>query len=707
MKINQRKQFFTLLFLFSFYTSFAQLRIGEWRAFPTFRTFESVSIDGDAVWGASKNAAFKISEAGEISTYTKLNGLGDVDINLVKFSNSLNTTIITYKSGIIDLFSNNTFYSIKSVQEKRIGDISYFACEIVNQNAYLATDFALLNIDLERQEVRETMFLGAVGEEIPIKDVCHFPSENALYIATDRGLLKGLLDGRNLMDFANWEVINTIDCNKIEFFNGNVFGVLENEKKSIYRFNGGNWNLYQNLDAEILNFAAINDHLFVDTKTSSLKIDSQNNSSTLNQTANFSGQLTNNTSLQFNENGYYRNDELIEIGLPIQDELTSIEAQNNQLWLTGEDLAAHFNGETWWTDDMDSYKKVKPDIENSAFFISDDGSLFRKNESELSQIATANYTDLAFDETGTLWLSNNSSTNQIVSISSDNEQSRFTETGLSNIEISNLNVLSNGDKWMLADGRIYVYNEQNENVKLKTFIALNEDADPISSSISCLALDKDFSMWCGTDDGVILYPNPGSVLFQEGVPVAFRVIAENDGQAGLLLNDNQITTIAIDGGNRKWIGTETAGVFLVEDDGSSILNNYTASNSSLPSNNVQHISIDNLSGEVFISTTNGMISYRAEAIEGKRSFASAYVFPNPVRPDYEGLITITGLMTDTELKITDTVGNLVHEAKSTGGQAIWDGKNLRGERVATGVYFIFLVAQEGEVRETIKLLFIN
>ncbi len=162
-----------------------------------------------------------------------------------------------------------------------------------------------------------------------------------------------------------------------------------------------------------------------------------------------------------------------------------------------------------------------------------------------------------------------------------------------------------------------------------------------------------------------------------------------------------------DGANRKWLGTQNSGVYLVSELGDREILHFTTDNSPLFSNDITSIGIDQKSGEVFIGTDQGLISYMGEAIGGKKSYADAYVYPNPVRETYDGPITVTGLIESSEVKITDIAGNLVFRTTSLGGQAIWDGRNLNGNRVKTGVYLVFCNDNMGEETHIEKLLFIH
>jgi hypothetical protein len=180
-----------------------------------------------------------------------------------------------------------------------------------------------------------------------------------------------------------------------------------------------------------------------------------------------------------------------------------------------------------------------------------------------------------------------------------------------------------------------------------------------------------------------------------------------DGLFHPLLEKETIMAIAIDGANRKWFGTKTSGVFLISEDGETELEHFNSENSPLFSNEITDIAINQQTGEVFIGTAAGLISYMGEATAGNEEFNDVYVYPNPVRETYEGPIVVKGLVENTDVKITDISGNLVYKTTSLGGQAIWDGKTLNGNRCKTGVYLVFMTDPVGDKTKITKLLFIH
>lgn len=211
-----------------------------------------------------------------------------------------------------------------------------------------------------------------------------------------------------------------------------------------------------------------------------------------------------------------------------------------------------------------------------------------------------------------------------------------------------------------------------------------------STTVASMTLDKYGQIWVGTTAGVAVFDDPASVVSGRNLD-AYTPIFE---KRRLLANET-VTTIAIDGGNRKWMGTNN-GVFLFSEDGTELVSNFTVANSPLPSNQISYISIEPSTGEVFMRTSQGMVSYQGTAMEaGDNISGKALIYPNPVRPEYEGLITIDGLYENVVVKITDVAGRLIYETKSNGSRAVWNGQYPTGGKVPTGIYYVMTSTDEG------------
>ena len=223
-------------------------------------------------------------------------------------------------------------------------------------------------------------------------------------------------------------------------------------------------------------------------------------------------------------------------------------------------------------------------------------------------------------------------------------------------------------------------------------------------------VDFDNEIWIGTDNGfAVLYNSNGAFDAGYGEYNAQRIKLEFEGNVEYVLGATDITDIEVDGANRKWFGTSNAGIILLSADGLEIIEQHTVENSPLISDNILDLELDQNTGELFIVTDQGLISYRTDASIGKNNYDEVTVFPNPARPDFDGPITIQGIKYDSDVRITDIAGNLVYETTSNGGTATWNGRTLQGEKVTTGVYLIWTAPNDPEVkgRKVGKVLVVN
>ena len=225
-----------------------------------------------------------------------------------------------------------------------------------------------------------------------------------------------------------------------------------------------------------------------------------------------------------------------------------------------------------------------------------------------------------------------------------------------------------------------------------------------------MAEDKNGDLWVGTNIAPLLLEQ---AKFNESDPEFIQVkVPRNDGTnyADYLLNGVNISGIAIDGGNRKWFATKGNGAYLISADNLTQLQHFTSQNSMLLSDNIESIAINDQTGEVFFGTDKGLCSYMSDAtaINEEMTKDNVWAYPNPVRPDYTGLITITGLNYDTDVKIVTANGTLVAEGRSNGGTFTWDGCDQHnGKRVASGVYMVLAATAEGNKGTVCKIAIVR
>lgn len=227
-----------------------------------------------------------------------------------------------------------------------------------------------------------------------------------------------------------------------------------------------------------------------------------------------------------------------------------------------------------------------------------------------------------------------------------------------------------------------------------------------TDDVYSIAKDVNGEIWVGTLQGVEVFYNT-DCLFSDEECDAQQILIEQDGNFQLLLETETITAIEIDGGNRKWIGTQTSGVYLLSDDGIDQIYRFTEDNSPLISNTIQDISFNFSTGEVFFATDKGIVSFIGSATGFDGEISETSIYPNPVREDYTGTITIDGLTFKTDVKVTDINGNIVHSTTSEGGRALWNGKNENGERVSTGIYLVFATNKDGSETAVGKIAVVN
>lgn len=318
------------------------------------------------------------------------------------------------------------------------------------------------------------------------------------------------------------------------------------------------------------------------------------------------------------------------------------------------------------------------------------------------------------DGTGNVWMTNGYADKPLSVWTADGEWKAFSlknELG-TNTTVHKMIITDEGHKWFIRNrGGLVAYYEGDD--------LLNESDDKVrilsadlgrgnlpSNEVFCLAQDLDGEIWVGTADGVGVFYSPFDI-FSDNPGDARQILVEQDGIYQYLLETQPVSAIAVDGANRKWVGTFGSGVFLLSEDGTEEILRFNVANSALPSDMIMDIEIDHQTGEVFFATEEGLVSYISDATGAGVANECHTVYPNPVRETYDGPISVKGLMRNSEVRITDARGNLIFSDVSKGGNAVWDGRNIDGERVATGVYFALITEPESRSTCTTKILVIK
>mgnify|MGYP003583438918 CR=1 FL=1 len=761
---------FIFLFTISFSfmsKGYAQIPIGKWRNHFSFNEGKCLSAGNSKIYCATSMGVIVYNRTtNEIDQLSKINGLTEVGISAIAYLPSDNIIAIGYESGNVDLVYQNRVVSIPDIKEKSLsGSKTINGFLLFNDKLYTATDFGIVVIDPLKREVKDTYFLGENGTYLKVKSVVVF--NNRFWAATAKGLLSASVTDPLLVSFDRWtfetSFINPDNaCIGVAASSDALFALENNEYNSdiLWRYDGNNWIEVDRPYAGSLDLSVGNGRVLV---TSNLGVSAYSLAGSKDFTVNhysFTGSFKPNAAI------FLETDEIAiadnEMGLvtgtisnqisvkpagPVNNKAFSLGVSNDRVVATSGGYDASysnmwntfvfhkFSDEQWgYYADWNGHDAVTVAFNpknTSSFFVGSWGHgvyQFQNDElidhftpanstlqSVLSNSPFCRVSGLAFDNKGNLWVSNAGVQNPISVRKADGTWVSFPYSGsIGTDRVTTLHYSEYGSLWLLLPQNkgVFVLNPgQNIDSKdddlYRRISPSDRDGKAFNVDINSLAFDKDNYLWLGTSQGVLLSYNPNRV-FDGGF--YFQKIKIPDVVPGLavyLLETETVTSVAIDGGNRKWFGTSKSGLYLFSSDGTKEVLHFNSENSPLPSNNILDVKIHPVSGEVFVATDKGLVSYRSDANEPLVKFGKVYSYPNPVPPGYNGKITITGLVEKTIVKITDINGNLIYETMSEGGMANWDGRSLRGNRVASGVYLVLCADSKGEQTAVTKILFIK
>lgn len=759
-----KKALFTIGLLVISQLVWAQIGVGEWRDHLSFKYAIAVTESPQKVYVASESGVFSYSKSSKnVEKFTKANKLSDVGVSSLNYSNENQVLVVGYSNGNVDLVFNSSVFNLSDIKResisgsKRINNI-YF----IDEYAYLSCGFGIVVVNLDRKEIKDTYYIGDLGTLVQVNQLQL--DNNYLYAATNQGLYIADFTSQNLADFSNWQRVNTIPNYTGEFdalyvSNGEILINNRNEffNNNLYLYKEGSWNILTSAYTEIRsirkglsNVLVVADGVVLEYNTNFEQIKSieSNGSFTMHP---YDASTTDDNTYWIADQGYglikvTGSMERISPNSPYSSNAFKVAAANDKVVVVAGGITESwankfingayftFNKEQWTSTfnyEAKDYIDVEIDPHNSNhYFIGAWGhgvseylndelveTYTYSNSSLQTIISGQNYVrigGLAFDEDNNLWITNSGVSNPISVRKADGNWKSFNyENAISGLVTSDIIVTQNNHKWVVlpnGNGLFVFDNNQtidNENDdRYKKLSIFDENGKVITNRVYSIAEDLQGEIWVGTDQGIVVYYNPQSV-FDDDLFYARRIIVTINDATDYLLKSEVINSIAVDGANRKWIGTQNSGVYLVSKDGTEEIYHFTEENSPLLSNAIYNIGINHESGEVFFATENGLVSYRGSATMGSDEFRDVYVYPNPVRENYTGEITIRGLVSDVNVKITDISGNLVYETTAEGGQATWEGKNFDGKRPSTGVYLVFCTNDDGSKTYITKLLFIK
>lgn len=763
-KLKMVRRYFCVLFFFLFQFGFAQGQL-SWQGYFSFNEIKDISESPTTVFAASENALFsKNSAANILKTTTTVDGLSGQTISAVYHSEVFKKTIVGYENGLMIVINETDNSMIKKVDiiNKQLPASLKKINHLLENNGvlYVSCDFGIVQFNLTTSQFGDTYFIGDNGAEISVRQTAFF--NGFIFAATSTGIRRADSTNPNLIDFSQWTVVNSGDWSNISTLDTQLIAI--NASGNIHRYSSNTFVGFLQLPQSAQDMRAVNHNLFV---TTSNTVYVYNNQMVLNRQivntqlpeanltfscASAAGDLI---YIGTKEKGLFSSS-LSGAGTfenstpdgPLRNNIFSIDVTPNSLWAVYGDYDIYYNpygldsygisklNNSKWLNipysevyDAKSITRiiVNPNNEKqvyaSSFFsgllrIENDipNYLFNEKNSGLESLTFEgpNYIDVringtAFDKSGNLWVTNSRIKNGLKVLKPNGSwQSYATSTILNNAEstsYANIVIDKNNTKWISTynDG-VIAFNE-NGNVFKKITTGADTGNLP-TADVRSVAIDNKNQLWIGTTKGLRVLSNIGNFQTDSQLK-ANPIIIMDDNLAQELMYEQFITSIVVDGANNKWIGTADSGIFMVSQNGQETKYHFTINNSPLPSNTINDIKINSTTGEVFIVTNKGMISFKGIATGANEDLNNVFVYPNPVRPNYSGTVKVAGLLDKANVKITDIEGNLVYETTSEGGTIEWDTTAFGRYKVASGVYMIFISAQDGGETKVKKVMIIR
>ena len=758
-----KRKFLYVLLLIVAQSNFAQSKL-SWQGYFSYNEIKDLSASSTKVYAASENALFSKEAASNlIKTTTTVEGLSGQTISATYYSEIFKKRIIGYENGLLIVINEADESLIKVVDiinkqlPANLKKINHFMEH--NGLLYVSCDFGIVQFNLKTLQFGDTYFIGDNGAEISVKQTAFF--NGFIYAATSSGIRRANTTG-NLIDYNQWFVVNSGNWSGIETLDSELIAI--DASGYIHRYNSTVFIGFLQLPQSSNDMRAVNNNLFITTPNTVYVYNNQmilsrqiSNVQVLDDKLSFTCAIAVGEFIYIGtkENGLFSSSLSTQSGFenstpsgPYRNNIFSIDVSPNQTWAVYGDYDLFYNpygldsygvsklsSSTWLNIPYSSVLEAKsitriivnPNNENevyaSSFFsgllkIENDVPSFLYNDknSGLETITTEgpNYFDVringtAFDKSGNLWVTNSRIKNGLKVLKTNGQWQTFPiSTVLEDPEatnFSNIAIDKNGTKWISTSSNgVIGFNESSNAFKKMTF-GVDAGNLPIAD-VRSVAVDTKNQLWIGTTKGLRVLSNVGNFQSESQLKASPIIILE-DNLAQELLYEQFITSIAVDGANNKWIGTADSGVFMVSPNGQETKYHFTVNNSPLPSNGVNDIKINSATGEVFIATNKGMISFKGIATEANENLNNVYVYPNPVRPGFSGTVKVAGLLDKANIKITDIEGNLVYETISEGGTIEWDTSAFGKYKVASGVYMIFISAQDGGETKVKKVMIIR
>lgn len=683
----------SLLFLLASFLPATATTTGTWRLYQSFSNITEVAPASGTCFALASGSLFSYNAtSGEMATYDKTNGLSDNNIEHIAWTPATKRLVIAYNNSNIDLLCADgttvnvpDLYMKTTTKDKTINHIF-----IDGQYAYMSLGLGVLKLDTKRGVIADTYQLDFSIDYSYTKD-------GYLYAASrERGLYRGKTTD-NLLDKNNWQRVDG-------------YTPLKEDRLNVKDNTTGMW-------------WTRNDN----GKLTCYTIDTDGNRSYKTEGVLPDGPASNHFYRLYMHGG-----KLYSVGGNYTQEKDAnydceVHVWNGSLWTEFEqptEASTGYANKDFICMDFDPLKEGHVIVgAKSGLYEYQDGKLvqcFNMANSPLKSVINSNkyiiVSGVKYDNNGTLWLFNSGVDDCLWTIDRNNN---WTVSPLSNklkgIQYGYLTsfVFTNNYNrlWFVNNywdnTRLYVYDIAADQFAYYGPSYTNEDGATIEPHyIYSINNDKDGNIWMANTNGP-LYLTPADT--QSGIFTQHKV-PRNDGTnlADYLLANTDTRCVATDGANRKWIGTSD-GVFLISEDCNTQIEHFTTENSPLMSNLVHDIAVDPNSNIVYFATDNGLCSYASDATASNDNMTkdNVYAYPNPVTADFSGKITIVGLSYNSDIKIVNTNGTLVNHGRSTGGSYHWDGRDLKGHKVASGIYMVETATEDGDKGTVCKIAIIR
>jgi hypothetical protein len=741
-----------------------QVPVGSWSDHLRYNAVSSLAITPGEIYASTGSSILILNrEYNELRKLSTLNGLSETGISTIGWSDEHKILIVAYLNSNLDFITGNTVYNLPDIlytdipAGKKINRI-----RTRGRFAYLTTGFGIVVADLVKLEINDTWRPGSGSGSNEVFDIS-FGNE-MVYAATEDGLWQAEITNQGLSYSGNWKRIislpdpsaectdlifsgNVLYCNVSHVSDGDVVYAISDEVRI---FSSSPSIINRSFDAASNGFtiSSNNSLKYYDSEGILLnEISSYRWGEPDAYQAIVTGDdiwiADNNYGIVLGENltGFTS----FSLSGPATNDVANITSTRGKTIICAGGTDNSWNGmnkkfqvsihenqqfsniisETHY-DAIRSY--IDPGRSNHFFVSSWSDGLFEYSDNILVKLYNSSNSPLqnssatgssikicgmVMDKLRNLWITQTDVSGSIKILKPDGTWIVYPLT-IDAPVIGDIISSESSQNWILLPGGHGVFIiDHNETPDIfeddrTRKLTIKDNDDRVINNVFSAVEDLDGQIWIGTDQGPVIYHDIDRVFEEDARGNRIKVPRDDgSGLAYYMLGTESVTAIAVDGANRKWLGTRNSGVYLLSPDGTAVLKNFNTQNSPLFSDSIASVAVDNTTGEVWFGTSRGVISLREIAVTGKKTYNDVYSFPNPVREDYSGNVTINGLIRDTRIKITDISGNLVCELLSQGGQAGWDLRTYNGRRVTSGVYLVFCENIDGSESCVTKILIIG